>query len=215
MTRNFLIALTLFSILLPRTTKAEDGVPAEPSSEPAATIRAATPPATADWKFTEGTAGGWRYSPLADITPENVADLKVAWSYQHGDVHDSWFPMDEHATGTSFQATPLLVEGKLIFPTPYNRVIALDPATGNELWTFDPEVDDWRMHANMMICRGVTYWRDPRRTATGPCSARILMGTLDSRLIAIDLETGKRCEKFGNNGEIDLTDGIEPLVDPY
>jgi quinoprotein glucose dehydrogenase len=170
-------------------------------------------PATAGWPVTEGTPGGWRYSPLDDIERGNVGRLEVRWTYRHGDVREAWLPLDEGASGTSFEATPILVEGRLVFPTPMNRVIALDPETGTELWTFDPEVDTWRLHANMMISRGVAYWRDPQ--AKGACASRIFLGTIDARLIALDAATGRPCEDFGERGTVDLRAGIEPLVDPY
>jgi quinoprotein glucose dehydrogenase len=174
---------------------------------------AGDPPATAGWPVTEGTPGGWRYSPLADIRPENVARLEVVWTHRHGDVRSPWIPMDESSSGTSFEATPILVDGRLVFPTPMNRVIALDAETGTELWSFDPEIDSWRMHPNMMISRGVAHWRDPR--AAGPCASRIFLGTLDARLIALDAETGKPCAGFGEQGTVDLRVGIERIVDPY
>lgn len=183
------------------------------SSSPAGADPPPTAPATADWPVTEGTPGGWRYSPLTGIRPDNVSQLQIAWIYRHGDYRSSWMPFDESATGTSFEATPLVVEGRLIFPTPMNRVIALDPETGRELWTFDPKVDTWRMHANMMISRGVAYWRDP--AAKGPCASRVLEGTLDARLIALDAATGRPCSDFGKDGQVDLRAGIEGLVDPY
>jgi quinoprotein glucose dehydrogenase len=167
----------------------------------------------ADWPVTEGAPGGGRHSPLADIDRGNVDRLEVAWSYRHGDFRDSFLPFDEKSTATAFEATPIVVENRLIFPTPYNRVIAIDPETGAELWVFDPEVDTWRLHPNMLISRGVTWWRDPG--ATGACASRIFVGTLDARLIALDAATGRPCPGFGTQGQIDLTDGIEPLVDPY
>src|SRR5947209_4876619 len=124
-----------------------------------ASIKAsAEPPQTAGWPVTGGDSGGSRYSPLADINRTNVSTLKVAWTYRHGDYRSGWPEKD--LKGTSFEATPILVASRLIFTTPYNRVIALDPETGAEQWVFDPKIDKGRRFANSMINRGVAYWRD-------------------------------------------------------
>src|SRR5215475_13123823 len=82
----------------------------------------------ADWRFTEGAPGGGRYSPLVDIRPDNVSQLRVAWTYRHGDVWEGGFPAAEFS-GSGFESTPIVVDGRLIFTTPANRVIALDPET--------------------------------------------------------------------------------------
>src|SRR5262245_20858418 len=171
----------------------------------------AEPPQTASWPITGGDPGGMRYSPLADIHRGNVAKLHVTWTYRHGDYRSGW--PEKAVRGTSFEATPVLVEGRLIFTTPYNRVIALDPETGAEQWAFDPKIDKDRRFANMMINRGVAYWRDA--TAQGTCSSRAFLATLDARLVALDVASGKPCPDFGSGGIVNLLDGIEPLVDPW
>ena len=95
---------------------------------------------TATWPVTEGLPGGGRYSPLADINTGNVDQLEQAWVYRYGhdDYFDGSFPFNR---GTSSETTPILVGDRLIFTTPTNRVIALDPEGGKELWTFDPGLD--------------------------------------------------------------------------
>jgi quinoprotein glucose dehydrogenase len=168
----------------------------------------AEPPATADWPITGGNAGGARFSPLADIDRTNVAKLAVVWTYHHGDFYDGgWLP-DYVNKGTAMETTPIVVDGRLIFTTPMNRVIALEPETGKELWSFDPGIDTDRRFANMIINRGVAHWR-------GEAGARVFLATLDARLIALDAATGARVARFGENGEVDLTRGIEPLTDPW
>jgi quinoprotein glucose dehydrogenase len=168
----------------------------------------AEPPATADWPVTGGDAGGARYSPLADIDRTNVATLRPVWTYHHGDFYDGgWLP-DRVNKGTAMETTPIVVDGRLIFTTPMNRVIALDPETGAQLWTFDPRIDVARRFANMIINRGVAYWRDDG-------AARVFLGTLDARLIALDAATGERVAGFGADGEVGLTKGIEPLTDAW
>ena len=167
-------------------------------------------PAVADWPVTEGAAGGGRFSPLTDITPENVHRLVPVWRYRHGDAFEGRFPLSVNR-GSAFESTPIVVDGRLFFTTPRNRVIALDPESGRELWSFDPEIERSAAYANMWINRGVAYWRDP--AATGPCSARVLLATLDARLFALDAATGARCAGFGAGGAVDLLDGIAPVWD--
>src|SRR5258705_3221159 len=91
-------------------------------------------PPTADWPYTEGAPGGGRYSPLADITPENVTSLRVAWTYHHGDFWQAILPPSVNRS-SAFESTPIEIDGRLFFTTPRNRVIALEPETGRELWT--------------------------------------------------------------------------------
>jgi quinoprotein glucose dehydrogenase len=167
----------------------------------------------AGWPYVGGDPGNARWSELADITPANVASLRVAWSYRHGDFYDPGprrGPQDP--SGTAFEGSPILVDGRLVFSTPYGRVIALDPETGRELWVHDPQVDRKRRYSNGYVTRGVAHWRDPQ--SSGPCASRILQATVDSRLIAIDSATGRPCESFGDGGTVDLHVGVERLERP-
>jgi quinoprotein glucose dehydrogenase len=167
----------------------------------------------ADWPVTEGAPGGGRFSPLTQITRENVTELEVAWRYRHGDFWEGSFPLAVNR-GSAFESTPIVVDGRLLFTTPRNRVIALDPETGAELWTFDPALEAGRAYANMWINRGVAYWRDDAG-ARGPCARRVFLATLDARLIALDAATGTPCEDFGDDGHVDLRVGIAPLYDDW
>jgi quinoprotein glucose dehydrogenase len=167
----------------------------------------------AEWPVTEGAAGGGRFSPLTDITRENVTQLQVAWTYRHGDSWKGRFPLHVNR-GSAFESTPIVVDGRLFFTTPRNRVIALDPETGRELWTYDPKLERGRAYANMWINRGVAHWRDAA-AADGACARRLFLGTLDARLIALDAATGRPCAGFGENGAVDLRTGITPLYDDW
>ena len=109
------------------------------------------------------------------------------------------------------EGTPILAGDALVFCTPFNEVIALDPDSGAERWRFDPGIDLGQDPANQFVCRGVTYWRDAE--ATGTCADRIFMGTNDARLIAIDAATGARCTGFGTDGEVRIDPGM-PLLWP-
>ena len=179
----------------------------------AAAPAADVPALTAEWRYTEGAPGGGRYSPLAEINRSSVGSLRVAWTYRHGDVDDGGLLPDRVNKGTAFEATPIVVDGRLILTTPFNRVIALDPESGRELWSFDPKLDRARRAANMFINRGVAYWRGPAPDA--PCGRRVFLGTLDARLIALDAATGTPCDDFAAHGTIDLLAGLTPVVDAW
>jgi len=171
-------------------------------------------PETADWPTTEGAPGGGRFSPLTDIGPDNADRLEVVWTYRHGDFFEGRFPVRVPG-GSASESTPVVSDGRLFFTTPRNRVIALDPETGAELWTFDPAIDRERIFANMWINRGVALWRDPDPAADGPCSARVFLATLDARLIALDAATGNPCADFADAGALHLLEGIAPVHDPW
>jgi quinoprotein glucose dehydrogenase len=86
-----------------------------------------------EWPVTEGAPGGGRFSPLSHIDRTNVHQLRLAWTYRHGDVRSGGPLPSGGFQGTAFEATPIVVDGRLIISTPFNRVIALDPETGREL----------------------------------------------------------------------------------
>ena len=91
----------------------------------------------AGWPSVGGDAGGTRHSPLTQITPDNVADLEVAWTYHTGEFADG----KEGRPRGAFEATPILADGTLYLCSPTNRVIALDAESGAERWVHDPQVD--------------------------------------------------------------------------
>ena len=110
---------------------------------------------------------------------------------------------------TAFEVTPILADGRLVFCTPFNRVIALDPLTGGELWAFDPEVDLSGDYGNQLVCRGVAQWHDIRSgswTRSAPHASSPTPTT--AILIALDTATGSVCEDFGEQGRVDLNRGV-------
>ena len=160
------------------------------------------------WPTYSNEPDGTRYSPAKQINAGNVAQLRVAWTYRTGALgHDE--ELDKKA---AFEATPILVEGKLILSTPYDHVIALNAVSGAKLWEFDSQLE-LPYGASEVTSRGVSAWRDPSAKADKVCALRIFIGTLDGRLMALDGETGKRCAEFGDEGEIDLTNEVR-LRDP-
>jgi membrane-bound PQQ-dependent dehydrogenase (glucose/quinate/shikimate family) len=155
-----------------------------------------------EWRFYGGDPGGTRSSPLTQITRENVARLKPAWTYHTGEVRREERSTARHRI-PPFESTPLVIDDVLYFSTPSNRVIALDAATGREIWKFDPQAGH-RGPRHFHQHRGVAYWQNESGS-----ERRILFGTYDSRLIALDAGTGKPCSDFGNQGVINLRDGVE------
>ena len=112
-----------------------------------------------DWAHYGGDPGGRRYRQADQITTANVTRLAPVWEYRTGDMTTRW----DHMNQTATQGTPILANDALIFCTPFNEVIALDPASGAERWRFDPGIDLGQDPANQFVCRGVTHWRVPMR----------------------------------------------------
>jgi len=157
------------------------------------------------WTHWGGDSGGMRYSELDQITAQNVDQLEVLWTWDHGDVSDGSAPF---RTSSAFQLTPLLVEGTLYGCTPFNRVFALDPLTGEERWIFDPKIDRHAGWANQLVCRGVASWIDPEADVGAQCRHRIVTNTVDARLFVLDAATGEPCVDFGDSGSVDLNPGV-------
>lgn len=157
------------------------------------------------WSHYGGDAGGTRYVEASQIDRSNVATLDVAWEFHSGDL-----AIDPKALHHSaLEVTPILVRDKLVYCTPFNRIIALDPEHGTKLWEYDAKISLDQQPANQFICRGVSYWEDAK--ATGPCAARIFMGTNDARLIAVDADTGRACADFGDAGQVRIDPGMKLL----
>jgi quinoprotein glucose dehydrogenase len=151
-----------------------------------------------EWHFYGRTQYGQRYSPLDQITPQNVSTLTPAWTFQTGDVRTS-----ADVPETTYQVTPLKIGDTLYICTPHNWAIAIDAATGKEKWRFDPKIaeDSDRQH---QTCRGVSYYNDTKVAAGQTCAQRVYLPTSDARLIALDAANGQVCSGFANGGTIDL-----------
>lgn len=146
-----------------------------------------------DWPA-YANAGGTRYSSLAEIDRTNVSKLEVAWTYHTG---ETTFAKDSEQKST-FEVTPIVVDGTMYLSTGFNRVIALDAATGQQKWIYEPLVDRSADYSEV-TSRGVAYWSKGKR---------IFEGTIDARLIALDAATGALAKEFGVRGTVDLTEGI-------
>jgi len=159
--------------------------------------------APASWPTPDGV-GGTHWSPLGDITVDNVRHLEVAWQYRTGDVASH----GDGLAGTAFEATPVMVGGVLYVVTPFGRAIALDADTGEEIWTFDPGLDRSDKHHAMLASRGLAVWRDPARGAHEECAVRVLSPVYNARLFALDGRTGKPCSDFAGAGGLDLATAV-------
>lgn len=151
-------------------------------------------PQTTEWPNYGNDPGGTRYSPLKNINKENIANLKQAWIHNTGALARA----GQQKGKIAFEATPLFVDGTLYLSTPLNRVIALDPESGKEKWTYDPDVNLTAYYSEV-TSRGVSYWSGGKR---------LFMGTVDARLIALNARTGEKAREFGTNGEVSLREGI-------
>ena len=158
----------------------------------------------ADWPAFGGTYEATRYSPLDQITADNVGELEEAWRYRTGDM-----PQDD--APYSPENTPLKVGDSLYICTAKNILIALDASTGLEEWRYDPGVSDDSIPYGA-TCRSVVYYADPEAAAEELCAERIIEATLDARMLAVDAATGQLCPEFGAEGIVDLNEGIGDTV---
>lgn len=162
-------------------------------------LAAPAPAADVNWPNVGNDKGGQRYSPLEQINRANVASLKVAWTYHTRDA----------GAGTTIECTPLVIDGVMYVTTVRTRVVALDAASGREIWSFDPyggpaPAGGW-VKASGGVNRGVAFWSDGQPNG----ARRVLVGVTDGRLISIDAASGKVDEAFGDKGTIDLRAGYQ------
>ena len=175
-----------------------------------------------NWDHYGNTAGGSRFVALDQITRDNVKNLKPVWTYHTGDV-----PESPDGNGAEDQQTPLQVGDRVFLCTPHNNVIAVDADSGKEIWKAEINAKS----AIWMRCRGLAYFDAtkplaqptvagstpvlPAQVAPGAaCQRRILMNTIDGKLIALDADNGKFCPDFGTNGSVNLHEGMGDASDP-
>jgi quinoprotein glucose dehydrogenase len=160
------------------------------------------PPAlTGEWSAYGHDQLGSRFSPLTRINRANVARLTRVWTYRTGEAGV------QTQRPAKLEATPLMVDATLYLSTPFGRAIALDPATGQERWSYDAHPNrggNWGDFAN----RGVSTWLDRAAPLGTPCRRRIFLPTVDARIIALDAGTGRPCRAFGDSGTVYLTRGL-------
>ena len=159
-------------------------------------------PAHTDWSTYGGNLSSQRFSEASQITPENVSKLTVAWQAHTGDLPPGARWGTEH--------TPLKVGDFLYVCTAADNIVALDPTTGKQKWHFDAQINRDALPYTP-ACRSLAYYdatkqqgSTPAMAPTAHCARRIILGTLDDRVIEVDAETGTRCEEFGDNGEVSI-----------
>jgi len=175
-----------------------------------------------DWNNYGNTPGGSRFVALDQITRDNVKQLQVAWTFHTGDT-----PISPTGNGAEDQETPLQIGDRVYLCTPHNNVIAVDADSGRKIWERDINAQSqvWNR------CRGLAYFdatqalQQPTAAGATPvpapslpaganCRRRLLMNTIDARLVAIDADTGALCEGFGQDGFVDLKAGLGSAEDP-
>jgi quinate dehydrogenase (quinone) len=169
---------------------AATGTPAAMAAAPAAAT------AASDWRHYGKTPAGTRFAPYAQINQGNVDQLQVAWQFRTG---------DPATNGAEDQSTPMQIGDTVFICTPHNQVFALNAETGEQRWKFDPKASSpmWQR------CRGLGYYETAAAPATptapaAACASRIIMSTIDARLIALDSKTGLPCADFGKDGTVSL-----------
>ena len=140
-----------------------------------------------DWPSFGRDPGAQRYSPLTQITPQNVSQLQPAWSFDTGVAN--------------LQVTPIVIDG-LMYLSGGTSVFALDPETGKEIWRYDPK--------SKVARRGVAYW-----PGDGTLRPRLFAGVADGRLVSLDARTGEPVTRFGDRGFVDLRAGVRGVDGPY
>ncbi|MHC9237565.1 pyrroloquinoline quinone-dependent dehydrogenase [Pseudooceanicola sp. 502str34] len=159
-----------------------------------------------DWPYWGGDAQATRYSPLDQITPENVGQLEQVFTFHTGDL-----PKGTAEGKYSPEVTPLKVGDDLLMCSAMNILISVDAATGEENWRFDPGVPNQAIPYGA-TCRGVSVYSNPDAAEGDACATRVIQGTLDAKLVAVDVETGAPCEDFGENGTVDMWQDIGERV---
>lgn len=162
--------------------------------------------AGADWPDYGGTRHARRYSTLDQITPANVAGLEQVWAFRTGDM-----PSEAAEGKYSPENTPLKIGDTIFVCSAMGIAIGLDAGSGAEEWRHDPQVPVDAIPYGA-TCRGVAHYIVPDSAPEAPCAARIIWGTLDARLLAVDAKTGNLCADFGVGGEVDLEVGIGDTV---
>ncbi|EPX87657.1 quinoprotein glucose dehydrogenase [Rubellimicrobium thermophilum DSM 16684] len=149
------------------------------------------------WTGFHGDLASTKFADVARFTPATVGNLVRAWEVRTGDVSDG----SGDRPATVWSATPVYANGMLYLGTPFYRILALDPATGAEIWSYDSHSTLEALTQPALKNRGVAYWESGQQ---GPCEKRVYLGTMDAHLHAVDADTGALCPDFGEGGILDV-----------
>jgi quinoprotein glucose dehydrogenase len=163
----------------------------------AASVAAAQEGVSVEWPNYAGDRASSKYSPAEQIDAENVSRLELAWTWTSIDDE-----VEAKVPANTLRATPLMVGGRLYAITGYNLILALDAASGEEIWRFDPKAyERGRVPHGGYNSRGVEYWSDGE-------VERIFAGTTSLQLVSLDAKTGKPAPGFGQGGIVDMREGL-------
>ncbi len=192
----------------PRAAEAGDAPPPSRDAQTARkrnsrppSISARSIPLTSEWPTYGHDSGGQRFSPLTQITPANVGRLKVAWTYHMRPAGFNGADAGRRGASASgfrpSESTPLVIDGTMYIATPYARVAAVDPVTGEEIWSY-------QIPSGNPSTRGLEFWR-----GDGTTPAQVVFGSTDGKLYSVNAKTGEPNPAFGDNGVVNLnTDAI-------
>ncbi|MGO2147653.1 pyrroloquinoline quinone-dependent dehydrogenase [Halomonas sp.] len=196
-TGNLLLAL-LFTPL-PLLAQALPSEQSEPLNETNSHQAIPLVPEGAIWDSFHGQLNAQKYSPLDQINVDNVGHLEKAWEFHTGDVSDG----SGDIPPTVWSATPVFANDTLYIGTPFYRVFALDPATGEQRWMFDTDSSLEALTQPALKSRGVAYW-EADEPSDNACDKIIYFGTMDAQLFALDADSGEPCEDFADNGVLNV-----------
>lgn len=178
------------------STGSGDGKKVASASQPATPLVPGSP----TWDSFHGQLNAQKYSPLTQITADNVGKLTKVWEFHTGDVSDG----KGDTPATVWSATPIFANDTLYIGTPFDRLIALDTGTGKEKWHYDTKSSRKALTQPVLKNRGVSYWQAKNPVSGEACQKMVYMGTVDGKLFALDADSGKPCSGFANNGVLDL-----------
>ena len=164
-----------------------------------------------EWRFYGGDPGHTKYTPLDQITADNVDRLRIAWTWTSVDeklrAENPVIGEGRRFRTYAYEVTPLVVDGVLYTTTNLGQVAAVDPTTGKTLWSYDPGLYlDGRPAVHGFLSRGLAYWSDGE-------DARLLYAGGRTWLVSVDAKTGEPDPDFGRNGRVDLTRGLGRTID--
>jgi quinoprotein glucose dehydrogenase len=157
-----------------------------------------------EWTHYSGNAASHKYSPLDQINKDTIGKLQIAWRWASPD--NAVVEANPTARPGGYADTPLMVKGVLYTVTSLGQIAAINPATGQTLWAFDPGSWKTGRPGNLgFVHRGIAFWSDGKVD-------RLLLGTNDAYLISVDAKTGAPDKSFGTEGRIDLMGNLAHAV---
>lgn len=181
-------------------TEQEENTSPQDQQEEASAAPIPLVPEEPTWDSFHGQLNAQKYSPLDQINADNVGELEKVWEIHTGDVSDG----SGEIPATVWSATPVFANDTLYVGTPFYRLLALNPATGEEKWSFDTQSSLEALTQPVLKNRGVAYWQADDPVEGESCQKIVYMGTMDAQLFALDADSGELCEGFADNGVLNV-----------